>query len=74
MAADKKRGGVNPGDETHLHIYDFVTVVGNNGLKGDYELAMGIDWMNKKELTQAIPPAYTEYIGTKMLEVIQVLS
>jgi DNA (cytosine-5)-methyltransferase 1 len=25
--------------------------------------AMGIDWMPWKELTQAIPPAYTEHIG-----------
>ena len=25
--------------------------------------AMGIDWMNWRELTQAIPPAYTEFIG-----------
>ncbi len=32
--------------------------------------AMGIDWMTKKELTQAIPPAYTEYIGRFLLEAV----
>lgn len=28
---------------------------------------MGIDWMVQSELAQAIPPAYTEYIGSKCL-------
>lgn len=32
--------------------------------------AMGIDWMNRNELTQAIPPAYTEWIGKRLLEAI----
>jgi len=31
---------------------------------------MGIDWMTKYELTQAIPPAYTEYIGKYLLQAI----
>lgn len=29
--------------------------------------AMGIDWMNRDELAQAIPPAYTEHIGIMLL-------
>lgn len=30
--------------------------------------AMGIDWMNRDELGEAIPPAYTEYLGKQMYE------
>lgn len=32
--------------------------------------AMGIDWMNWRELTQAIPPAYTEYIGNQLIRIL----
>lgn len=31
------------------------------------QAAMGIDWMEWSELTQAIPPAYTEHIGSALL-------
>lgn len=33
--------------------------------------AMGIDWMTKEELTQAIPPAYTEYIGKYLIRILK---
>jgi DNA (cytosine-5)-methyltransferase 1 len=29
--------------------------------------AMGIDWMSRAEIVQAIPPAYTEYIGKQLI-------
>lgn len=29
-------------------------------------LAMEIDWMNRKELSQAIPPAYTTFVGFQL--------
>lgn len=33
---------------------------------------MGIDWMSKAELSQAIPPAYTEFIGEQLMMELQV--
>ncbi len=30
--------------------------------------AMGIDWMTRGELSEAIPPAYTEWIGKRLIE------
>lgn len=31
---------------------------------------LGIDWMDWNEITQAIPPAYTEWIGQRLMEAI----
>lgn len=38
------------------------------GSKDEWAAAMGIDWMDKDELAQAIPPAYTELIGRQLIE------
>jgi DNA (cytosine-5)-methyltransferase 1 len=51
----------------------YVAVYGNTHAKGEQEarkMAMGIDWMNVKELSQAIPPDYTELIGRQLLTAI----
>jgi DNA (cytosine-5)-methyltransferase 1 len=32
--------------------------------------AMGIDWMGRDEMSLAIPPAYTEYIGNQLMRII----
>lgn len=37
----------------------------------EFRQAMGIDWMIRKELSQAIPPSYTEYIGKYLMEAVK---
>jgi len=32
------------------------------------QVAMQIDWMNRKELSEAIPPAYTKFIGGHLIK------
>jgi DNA (cytosine-5)-methyltransferase 1 len=36
-----------------------------------YADAMGCTWMSKTEARQAIPPAYTEYIGAQLLDALE---
>ena len=46
----------------------FVSVFGHDFNRHDASDAMKIDWMPKaKELAQAIPPAYTEWVGRHLL-------
>ncbi len=50
---------------------DMVAVYGDGGGKGsvqDWQDAMGMDWTDvRKEIAEAIPPAYTRYIGRQLL-------
>jgi DNA (cytosine-5)-methyltransferase 1 len=61
----------------HGQNKDILSVVGHSEGSGksgsgylmvDKAAAMGIDWMNRTELSLSIPPAYTEHIGRQLLE------
>lgn len=56
------------GSGRRVKVSPYCCVAGHGGNSdtfalADWREAMGIDWMNKAELVESIPPAYTEYIG-----------
>jgi hypothetical protein len=54
------------------HDGDMFAVYGDGGGKGsiaEWQGAMGIDWTTERhEIAEAIPPAYTEFIGRQFIE------
>jgi len=52
----------------------YCSVAGNGGdgsnRVGDWKRAMDINWMTREEIKQAIPPAYTEYVGRYLMGMI----
>lgn len=50
-----------------------MSVTGDIGTK-NASVAMGIDWMNGNELSQAIPPAYSEFIGRQLISCLESIS
>lgn len=51
--------------------YDFICAAGKGFPPKVGREAMGIDWMTGKELSQAIPPPYTEWLGGQMIKEIR---
>ncbi len=53
------------GNRTTSH---FRRAMGRSSTARERRDLMGIDWTNREELAQSIPPAYTEWIGARFFE------
>jgi DNA (cytosine-5)-methyltransferase 1 len=59
----KGRTGSHRGVSSFARGATYICVAGHNFRLADAREAMGIDWMSAREIAQAIPPAYTTFIG-----------
>jgi hypothetical protein len=68
----KRRGYVRGWRHGVYRAGPYVAAYGDGGDKAsvpEMQAAMGIDWTDvREELTEAIPPAYTQWIGERLLE------
>lgn len=57
------------------HKTGVVPVYGSGGSKASehWNEAMGIDWMSRKEIVEAIPPAYTQFLGLQVANHLRLL-
>jgi len=62
------------GGNWHARRSDIVTVVGGvcsgGSTVAEWRTAMEIDWMTCDELAQAIPPAFTKFLGEQIMRII----
>ena len=66
-----KRGKVGHAGERNKQVGDWTSVAGSCCVRVGRH-AMGIDWVTKRdELSQMIPPAYTEFIGRQLMKRIR---
>ena len=65
------RGGVVAGNGAPVREISRDSIAGHFTNMERAKALMGIDWMTRDELAQAIPPAYTEYIGTQLLSALK---
>lgn len=50
--------------------YEYMTVAGHFSDVAWARQCMGIDWMTREELAEAIPPAYSAYLGAQLLRYV----
>lgn len=64
--------GPSKGAYHRLDESEFITCCGHNFQAKSGKIAMQIDWMTRDEMAQAIPPAYSKYIGEQFMEAMRV--
>jgi DNA (cytosine-5)-methyltransferase 1 len=65
----RSNGTARAGERSKVvHVYGQGCSRGDRGL---WQTAMAIDWMTMKEMAQAIPPAYTEFLGKQLLRLVE---